>query len=170
MRLIYGFLMTLAVSLPAQAGLFDDLKVAVTGHIADFQSRSEPDQVLENAKLLTKAMLRTDDPGQDRLHYGSGTVSLVELDGTVYIQLHEDVEIGFAPDLYLYLSPEPGISDEAAFNATEQIEVAKVVKGKGASYYSLGAVSMDQLAQARSITVWCRQFNEFMASGDFDRM
>lgn len=170
MRLITCLLMSLGLAVPATAGLLDDLKVAVGGHIADFQSRSQPDQVLADAETIATATLRTDDPGQDRLHSGEGQISLVRKDGMVYLQLHNDVKIGFAPDLYLYLSAETNINDEARFNATEQLEVAKLVKGEGASFYSLGEINAETLKSVKSVTVWCRQFNEFMASGDFGEM
>jgi hypothetical protein len=39
----------MTLTLPANAGLFDDLKFAITGHVKDFNSRSQPDQILEGA-------------------------------------------------------------------------------------------------------------------------
>ncbi|MGB0964691.1 MAG: DM13 domain-containing protein [Litorivicinus sp.] len=161
------FAVILSLPLFAHAGLFDDIKTAVTGHIADFQSRSQPDQILEGATVVRSTAFRTDDPGQDVLHTGQGGVSLVQQDGMTYIQLHADVEIGLAPDLYLYVSDAGGINTEARFNETDQIEIAPLVKGKGASYYSLGELTDEQIAGLASVTVWCKQFGEFMASADW---
>jgi hypothetical protein len=56
---------------------------------------------------------------------------------------------------------------EARFNTTQQIEVAELVKGEGASFYSLGARDPQQTAAVKSVTVWCRKFGELMASADF---
>ena len=57
MKLYLG--LVLILSLPAQAGLFDDIKTAVTGHIEDYQSRSLPDQVLESGTVLRSNQFRT---------------------------------------------------------------------------------------------------------------
>lgn len=155
-----------ALPTATHAGLFDDLKAAVTGHVADFQSRSLPDQVLDSARVIASGQFRTDDPGQDFAHTGKGGLSLVTREGEVFVQLHPDVEIGLAPDLYLYLSMARGIDSEERFAATEQIEVGPLVKGKGASYYSLGALSDTEINALGSVTVWCKRFGEFMASTD----
>lgn len=164
-RLLVFMIVTLA--LPVSAGLFDDLKFAITGHVKDFKSRSQPDQILEGGKLLAETRFRTDDPGQDAVHYGEGGVSLIEKDGEIFVQLSPDLNIGFAPDLYLYVSMDQSITDEARFNATQQIEVAELVKGEGASFYSLGALDPQQTKAVKSVTIWCRKFGEFMASADF---
>lgn len=153
-------------ALPAQAGFFDDIKTAVTGHIEDYQSRSLPDQVLESGTVLRSNQFRTEDPGQDRLHYGRGTVELIEDNGVTYLQLQIDVEFGLAPDLHLYVSPAKNIDTEARFKSTEQIEIGRLVKGEGASYYALDQLSPAQLDGIGSVTVWCKQFSEFMASTD----
>lgn len=155
-----------ALSLPAQAGLFDDIKTAVTGHISDFQSRSLPDQVLEGGQILRSSQFRTEDPGQDRLHYGRGTVELVSKAGISYLQLQTDTKFGLAPDLFLYVSDQANIVDEAAFNAAEVIEIGPLVKGEGASFYALDRLTQAQIDSLKSVTVWCKQFGEFMASTD----
>ena len=161
-------LLALAIfaAMPAQASLFGDIKTAVTGHIADYQSRSAPDQVLEGATVVKSSKFRTDDRGQDRLHTGSGGVSLVQKDGEFFIQLHADVDISLAPDLFLYVSTQGSIDHEERFNATEQVELGMLVKGEGASYYSLGQLTDAQVLSLSSVTVWCKQFGEFMASAD----
>ena len=166
MRQLLIFL-AMTFALPANAGLFDDLKFALTGHVKDFKSRSQPDQILEGGNVLAETRFRTDDPGQDAVHYGEGGVSLIEKNGEIFIQLSPDLNIGFAPDLYLYVSMDQKITDEARFNMTQQIEVAELVKGEGASFYSLGALDPQQTKAVKSVTVWCRKFGEFMASADF---
>lgn len=156
----------LLATTPVHANLFTDLKTAVTGHIADYQARSGPDQVLEGATPIKTSAFRTDDRGQDRLHSGEGGVSLVEKDGVHYIQLHADLKIGLAPDLFLFVSPESGIDHEDRFNSTEQVELGPLVKGEGASFYALENLTAEQVDSLGSVTVWCKQFGEFMASAD----
>lgn len=159
MRLL---LISLALTLPAHAGLLDNLSTAVGGHIKDFKSRSAPDQVLSGAQELRTGVFRENDPGQDTLHYGAGSFALVAKGSEVYIQLQPDVEIGFAPDLFLYVSTQAQIDDEASFVSAPTVELGELVKGKGASYYPVVGIEPDAI---QSVTVWCKAFGEFMASG-----
>ncbi len=166
MRYLGIAILALAAS-TAQAGLLDDISAAVSGHIDDFKSRSGPDQVLADATVLKSTRFRTDDPGQDLAHRGEGGLSLVEKGGVYFVQLAADVEISFAPDLVLYVSNDPMITDEGRFEATTQIEVGPLVKGKGASFYALEGMTEADVLNLSSATVWCQRFGEFMASADW---
>ena len=54
------------------------------------------------------------------------------------------------------------IVDEQSFNSVEQIELGKLVKGSGASFYEVPAHINVQHIQ--SITIWCKRFGQFMGS------
>ena len=77
MRRITLILALTLAPLTAQADFFDSLKTVVGGHIDDLQSRFMEDQVIEGTELA-RAQFREDDRGQDSLHHGSGTVTIVE--------------------------------------------------------------------------------------------
>ena len=57
--------------------------------------------------------------------------------GTNYVQLGKDFEAGLAPDLYIYASVRADIVDEESFFDSPQVELGKLIKGTGASFYEL---------------------------------
>ena len=88
-----------------------------------------------------------------------GSVSIVNVNGKNYVQLNSDFEAGLAPDLYLYVSSATPIVDERSFFATTQLELGKLGKGSGASFYEVpGGLKPIQ------VTIWCKRFSQFMGS------
>ena len=82
------------------------------------------------------------------------------MDGKTYVQLNEDFEAGLAPDLYIYVSTSATpIVDEKSFFATTQLELSKLGKGSGASFYEVPAG-----IKPAQVTIWCKRFSEFMGS------
>ena len=81
--------------------------------------------------------------------------------GTNYVQLGKDFEAGLAPDLYIYASTRANIVDEESFFDSPQVELGKLIKGTGASFYGLP----DNL-QPKSVTIWCKRFSQFMGSAN----
>ena len=77
-----------------------------------------------------------------------------------YIQLEDNFEAGLAPDLYIYVSTSATpIVDEKSFFATTQLELGKLGKGSGASFYEVpGGLKPIQ------VTIWCKRFSQFMGS------
>lgn len=148
----------------AARAFVSDITDAISGHIQDFQARSQPDEILEGARVVKEGSFRTDDPGQDALHYGSGDVTLVTLEGQYFIQMAPNVSIALAPDLFVYISTTPNIYQEARFNTTDQMELGMMVKGSGASWYMVPEGIDPKTIQ--SVTIWCKRFSEFMASAD----
>ena len=80
--------------------------------------------------------------------------------GKTYVQLNSDFEAGLAPDLYIYVSTSATpIVDERSFFATTQLELGKLGKGSGASFYEVpGGLKPVQ------VTIWCKRFSQFMGS------
>ena len=97
-------------------------------------------------RLLLAGELRRVDP----VHYGSGRVSVLDT-GTSRVLRFDSVAIAGAPNMYVYLSDradgQPGrFTDLGPLRATD-----------GSFNYEL-APSVD-LAEVRSVVVWCRAFS-----------
>ena len=102
---------------------------------------------------------------RDRAYWVKGTAQTVRdfANDKNYVQLQNNFKAGLAPDLYIYISlVDKKIVDEASFNSVEQIELGKLVKGSGASFYEVPAHINIQHIQ--SITIWCKRFGQFMGS------
>lgn len=145
----------------SQAGFFDDIATAVGGHIDDIQSRFEDDQIVEG-KTLSSTQFRENDRGQDSLHHGSGTVTIVETEEGRFIQLGTDFTSTPGPDYHVYISQDANVDHEDRFAKDRQIELGKLVKGSGASFYKI-----PDGVDFQSVTIWCKAFGEFITSADF---
>ncbi|MCG8673005.1 MAG: DM13 domain-containing protein [Pseudomonadales bacterium] len=146
----------------AQAGVFDSLKTVVGGHIDDLQSRFMDDQIIEGTEIA-RAQFREDDRGQDTLHNGSGTVTIVETDEGRFLQLGSDFSSTPGPDYHVYVSQDSNVDHEDRFDKSRQIELGRLIKGSGASYYKIPADT-----EFKSVTIWCKAFGEFIVSADFE--
>ena len=144
----------------ASAGIFGDVWTAITGHVDDIKDRRSDDTFAPGAPIKT-SKFRENDPGQDVAHWVTGLLFIVEYQGTRYVQLGTDFEAGLAPDLYIYVSTTPNIIDEDSFFNSEQIELGKLTKGSGASFYELPP-NIDP----SSVTIWCKAFSQFMGSAN----
>ncbi len=145
----------------ANASWFDNLKTIVGGHISDIKSRFEDDQLIDGT-IVAKAQFRENDRGQDSLHNGSGSVLLVKSDEGRFIQLAPDFKSTPGPDYHIYVSQDTNVDHEDRFNHDRQIELGKLIKGSGATYYKI-----PNGVKVSSVTVWCKSFREFIVSADF---
>ena len=135
---------------------------AIVGHVKDVIERvTVADEMVDGAVLAT-AMFREDDRGVDAAHWTQGSASIITMDGKRYIQLNEDFNSGLAPDLYVYVSTDTMVDHEDAFNMDTQVEVSKLTKGSGSSFYEL-----PEGLTVSSVTIWCKRFGAFMGSADF---
>ena len=143
-------------------GLSGTVRDAVEGHVTDITERVSIADETVAGTLIGYGKFREDDPGNDAAHWVKGTASLVwdEENDKHYIQLEDDFQAGLAPDLYIYVSTSATpIVDEKTFFATTQLELGKLVKGSGASFYEVpGGLKPIQ------ITIWCKRFSQFMGS------
>jgi hypothetical protein len=88
--------------------------------------------------------------GADDFHFGSGTARLIETAPGDWVVRFEDFSVRNGPDLYVYLSPDPdGYADDA-------IELGTLKATDGEFNYELPAGT--DVAAARSVVVWCKQF------------
>lgn len=159
-----GMMLTVAfftISGESKAGIFDDIKDAVTGHYDDYKSRSLEDMIIDgNKKKFSVA-----DWSSDSVHYVDGSVSIVEAkDGTKYVQLNKDFNAGFAPDLYVYLAKGHITSDDQFKGERMKIELGKLIKGEGASYYKIPSYLNGYVDEEFSVVIHCKRFNEPMGA------
>ena len=114
---------------------------------------------------LGESAFREDVAGQDPGHWGKGAVKFYRArDGGILMELQPDFEVGPGPNFWIYLNSKTGVDDEAAFqNDAERIKVAKLKSFSGSQVYALDA---DQFAGAKSVTIWCDSFNQYIASAD----
>jgi len=143
------------------AGWLDDITTAVSGHISDLQSRFTDDQLI-NGDIIARARFRENDRGQDTLHQGSGAVFLVDTPEGRFVQLAPDFSSTPGPDYHVYVSQDINIDHEDSFVKANQIELGRLIKGSGASYYKVPDHTAFQ-----SVTIWCKAFDEFIMSADF---
>ncbi|MEY4147959.1 MAG: Electron transfer, partial [Pseudomonadota bacterium] len=64
------------------------------------------------------------------------------------------------PDYHVYFSNLPAIKDNEEFS-NKQIEVGKLQKPNGASFYKLPT---DKIENVNSVLIWCKQFKEYIGS------
>lgn len=146
----------------SHAGWLDDLSTAVGGHISDLKSRLTDDQLIDG-EVIARGEFRENDRGQDTLHHGSGTALVIEASEGRFIQLAPDFSSTPGPDYHVYVSQDTNVDHEDKFVKANQVELGRLVKGSGASYYKL-----PENIEFQSVTVWCKAFNEFIVSADFE--
>ena len=153
---------------PAQAGILDDIKTAITGHVEDAKSRFTDDEIIESMILISDGIFDETADGQDFAHWAKGSVSIVHGDdGKNYVQLNSDFNSGPLPDGHVYISLlDSDINNESDFNFDTQIDLGKLKKGKGASYYEIPNHLPASLI--KSVTIWCKAFSEYIGSADVE--
>ena len=149
----------------SKANIFDDIKVAVTGHVKDAQGRIFGEHMVVSGEMYRHGTFDEDADGQDAVHWAEGSVRQVWKDTTRYVQLERDFESGPAPDAHVFVSASYDIDNEDDFNSTVQIDLGPLKLGKGASYYELPKGMI-----INSVTIWCLQFGEYIGSADFNKV
>lgn len=149
------------ISLSVQAGWLDDISTIVGGHVSDLTSRFTDDQLVDG-DILARGKFRENDRGQDALHHGSGTALVINTPEGRYVQLAPDFSSTPGPDYHVYVSQDINVDHEDRFVKANQIELGRLIKGSGASYYKIPADT-----EFRSVTIWCKAFDEFIMSADF---
>lgn len=89
--------------------------------------------------------------GFDRLHNGSGTASLIELDGKYFIRFESDFTVTNGPDLYV------GFGNNGVY--AKGSEIAKLKGTNGAQNYELPAEADFDPNQYGEVWVWCKAFS-----------
>ena len=115
--------------------------------------------------LLLEGAFRQDAPGQDAAHWGKGGLKVYRgKDGGILLELQGDFEVGPGPNFWLYLNSKADIDDENDFYTDgDRVKIAKLKSFSGSQVY---AVSAEQYAQAKSLTIWCESFGQYIASAN----
>ena len=118
-----------------------------------------------NVELIGETAFREDSIGQDAGHWGRGGIKLYRAsDGKVLVEFQSDFEVGPGPNFWLYLNAESGVETETDFLSDEsRVKVEKIKSFGGSQVYSLDG---EMFASARSLTIWCESFNQYIASAD----
>ena len=162
MKIIVLFLGLTLVSITARASWLDNITTVVGGHISDLQSRFTDDQLIDG-NIVARAQFRENDRGQDALHHGSGSVLIVNTAEGRFIQLAPDFSSTPGPDYHVYVSQDVNVDHEDRFMPANQVELGRLIKGSGASFYKI-----PDDTQVQSVTIWCKAFSEFITSADFE--
>ncbi len=149
------------LSSTVNAGIWDNIKTAVVGHVDDAAGRLFGENTFIDGEVFLKGTFDEDAVGQDAAHWAKGTVTIEIMDGKRYVQLGEDFNSGPLPDGHVYVSVDSDINDEDDFNNTRQIELGKLILSKGASFYEI-----PEGVTVNSVTVWCKQFGVYIGSAD----
>jgi hypothetical protein len=88
--------------------------------------------------------------GADEFHFGSGTARLIEGAPGVWTVRFEDFSVRNGPDLYVYLSPDPGGYSEDAV----ELGTLKATDGS----FNTDVPAGTNVAEMRSVVIWCKQF------------
>ena len=150
------------ISGESKAFSWSDIKDAVTGHVTDVKDRLKDDQFVNGIEIS-----KSSNPwSSDSIHYVEGSVSIVKKDGDLFVQLNEDFAAGLAPDLYIYLAAGH-IDSDAEFVNNKKIELGKLIKGSGASYYKIPKFLTKYHTSPFSVVIHCKRFNEPMGAFHF---
>ena len=151
------------VSGQAHAGILDDIKDAITGHIDDYNDRKKSDQFIDG-EIVKKSEFSW---SSDSIHYATGNVEIINNNNDLYVQLEQNFNAGFAPDLYIYVAKGHITSDDGFRNA-QKMEIGKLIKGEGASYYKVPEVLEQFINEKFSIVIHCKRFDEPMGASHFN--
>ncbi|QFZ22483.1 DM13 domain-containing protein [Saccharothrix syringae] len=89
-------------------------------------------------------------------HDTAGSASLVRLPGGGHAVQFEALDTSDGPDLYVYLSPAPAESEEAAFGSGFT-NLGKLRANKGNQVYEVPAGT--DVSGVRSVVIWCKRFS-----------
>lgn len=162
---IIGMFLTVAfitISNESKAFSFSDIKDAITGHINDAKDRFKNDEIIQGTGIHQSSFTWS----SDSIHYAHGEVEIIKKDNTLYVQLAKNFSAGFAPDLYIYIS-KGHIKSDDQFKNNNKIELGKLIKGSGASYYKIPSFLTQYHNSPFSVVIHCKRFNEPMGAAHF---
>jgi electron transfer DM13 len=88
--------------------------------------------------------------GADDFHFGRGTATLIETEPGRFIVRFEDFSVRNGPDLYVYLSPDPGGYAKGA------VELGRLKATDGE--FNTKVPAGTAVTKLRSVVIWCKQF------------
>jgi hypothetical protein len=95
--------------------------------------------------------------GADDLHWGRGSIEVVERQSGPILVFKEDFEVATGPDLYVYLSPNPAGQELGEFASLGALKA-----NGGTQEYNLP----DDYKNYKTVVVWCRAFGVTFATAE----
>jgi hypothetical protein len=109
---------------------------------------------------FTRTLQRGEFRGADDFHYGQGQALLLETAPGSHVVRLESISVRNGPDLFVYLSPSPiGWTDSA-------LNLGRLRANEGSLNFELPQGT--DVAQARSVVIWCRQFGVLFATAPLE--
>ena len=102
----------------------------------------------QSAPVEVNPMSNGQFEGFDRIHYGSGTVSLFDSGENYIIRFEDDFNVANGPDLYV------GLGKNGEY--IKGSEIAKLKGNIGSQNYS---IPKDLFKDSNEIWIWCRAFS-----------
>lgn len=115
---------------------------------------------VDEAAPATGTVVATADPFVTYEHETTGTARVIESDGARYLRL-EDFATSNGPDVVVYLSSAPATGPEADFDRSP-LHLGSLKGNRGDQNYALPPGT--DLAQYRSIVIWCQRFHVAFAA------
>jgi hypothetical protein len=113
----------------------------------------------------TKVLATGQFSGADALHRGTGQVQAIDT-GSGLIVRFSDFEVTNGPDLYVWLVKASKPKESSDVKDSEWLELGVLKGNVGDQNYSVPEGT--DLAQYRSVVVWCKQFGVLFASAGLD--
>jgi hypothetical protein len=88
--------------------------------------------------------------GADDFHFGSGEARLIETGPGAWVVRFEDFSVRNGPDLFVYLSPDPGGYADGV------VELGRLKATDGS--FNMKVPPGSNVDEMRSVVIWCRQF------------
>jgi hypothetical protein len=95
--------------------------------------------------------------GVDDLHWGRGTMEVIETQNGAVLSFKDDFEVAQGPDLFVYLSPNP-----AGEALGEFASLGNLKANSGAQEYNLPENYKDY----KTVVIWCRAFAVTFATAE----
>lgn len=100
--------------------------------------------------------------GADSFHFGSGRVRLLRAPDGMLVLRFEEYEVRNGPDLFVYLTPDPG----GDVDASGAVSLGMVRATRGAVNYAVPATA--DAARFRAAVIWCKSFAVTFAVARFE--
>lgn len=97
--------------------------------------------------------------GEDNIHWGKGSASIIDADGAPRIKFANDFEVAQGPDLFIYLSP-----NDAGKELGEYASLGNLKSNSGPQEYILPENYKDY----RTVVIWCRAFGVTFATAELN--
>lgn len=129
--------------------IFIDKKVSEVSPLEENNSMNVETTDVPVAENSPQLVANGDFNGFDKIHYGSGTASLIKSDEGYILRFEEDFDVANGPDLYVGLGKDG--------NYIKGSEISKLKGNQGSQNYILP--SDFDITETNEVWVWCKAFS-----------